>query len=255
MSEIKSLSTLLQNFNFVTVMNVYVYKLSAYGKKICTHTDDEEIKNHEAWQGAIGNELNAKTFVCYLDTLKISNITQSAPKKEFNIGKYNIPLIRWGKTVTMDITDALGNLDTLQYFFGLQEGEGDYLYANHEFAEPLAMLGEAKISNSKGELESVWIFIPCFVPKGELKIVQDADSGVGVFDLNGTLYPASFKYGNEEPHMEFYSIHSQNPFGEEALTIYSGDAPMIYSGLNQAVEAIMSGDHVRIYAGTDVALS
>lgn len=235
-----NLQTALKNFNFATVMNIAVMKLSegSYG-------------------GVVGS--NIENTGCFLNTLTVSSITESGPKKEFKIGLNNFPAIRCGKTVTIEIQDALGKLDTLQNFFNFKTPAPfndtqrlDYIYSSVEFSEPLALLGQVKLINDTMTTEDVWLFIPCFVPNGAIKITQDIESSFGLFDLSGTIYPTKIKYGPEtEPHTEYYSLHAANPM-DGIATINDGDEAIVLSMLDRAVNAIMVGDDVRILDGTEI---
>ena len=53
-----------------------------------------------------------------LDTLKISNITIEGPSKTISGGRYNNPIIRWGKTARLEIQDALGHIDAIDALCG-----------------------------------------------------------------------------------------------------------------------------------------
>ena len=53
-----------------------------------------------------------------LDTLKISNITIEGPSKTISGGRYNNPIIKWGKTARLEIQDALGHIDAIDALCG-----------------------------------------------------------------------------------------------------------------------------------------
>ena len=228
------LTNLLKNFNFATVMNVCVVKLSdmQYGKQLTP----EDFSEH----------------VCFLDTLKIANITETGPKKEFKTGLNNFPAIRYGKAVTLDMHDALGKVETLKNFFGFKETQSGSLYSSDHFAEPIALLGQVKVINTEMVNTDLWIFIPCLVPKGVLTITQDAEGEFGVFDLGGTLYPVNFATFEDGIHQEYYSFHKTDPLD---TTINYTDEVVVYSELTKAIEAIRVGDTVHIFDGTQSASS
>ena len=87
-----NLQTALQNFNFATVMNIAVMKLSGESQ----------------YGNVVGS--NIENTGCFLNTLTVSSITESGPKKEFKIGLNNFPAIRCGKTVTIEIQDAFNSV-------------------------------------------------------------------------------------------------------------------------------------------------
>ena len=188
-------------------MNACIYKLhngAKYGKQQLTPTDFQHLEG------------------CYLDTLKISNIKESNPKKIFKVGAKNFPAIRWGKTVTLEMQDALGRINTLKHFFGVKSTE-KYIYSTNSFAEPLAISGETKIIDLQGNVTTLYIFIPCLVPNSNITITQDAAGEFGVFDLGGELFPVLCKRSNDtEPHLEYYSVGTE-PMITDDVTTDEGD--------------------------------
>ena len=203
----------MEIFGVATVMNICVFKLK----------DGEIYKHNEAlsfdsfWHACEAKkEEGAESKLLFLDTLKISNLSESGPQKTFKAGKINIPIIRHGKQTTLNINDALGRLQTLVHFFGLKPIEGfAACYGTEEFVEPLALEGEMKIVNLKGETETLYLFIPCFLPDGKLTLTQDAEGAFGVFDLSGQLFPMKMKKIDENNNSkEIYSkyIIGKHPF-------------------------------------------
>lgn len=213
-----SLESLLENFGVATVMNICVFKL------------DEDIYNHNRALSSDSfkhlceskEEERAESKLLFLDTLKISNLSESGPQKTFKAGKINIPIIRHGKQTTLNINDALGRLQTLVHFFGLKRMENfAAYYSTEDFVEPLALEGEMKIVNLKGETETLYLFIPCFVPDGKLTLTQDAEGAFGVFDLSGQLFPVRMKK----------AFLSENQNGEHYILL-SSEYDMILDGFN-----------------------
>lgn len=231
--EIKKLQNMLDYFGFVTVMNAHVIKLNSntvYGGKLTVNSFNNNC-------------------ICGLDTLKISNITESGPKKEFKAGVFSIPVARQGKEVKIEIKDALGSVKKLKTFFNLKsptngtDTDEEILYSDNSFAEPIAITGEMKIANTKGQIETIYLFIPFLLPQSQLTITQDAEGEFGVFDLSGQLYPVFLeeeKNGKRTSHMEYYSMRSVPFLQTTAPTdvegseyIYDGDTVFIYSALEE----------------------
>ena len=221
-------------------MNVCVYKLNRYKNY------GDKIKPSQGDFSSLSDYL-------FLDTLKISNIKETGPTKTFKAGAFNIPIIRTGKNISIEIQDALGRLDTLKHFFGLREildsDNNLYsLYRNNASPCPLALEGELKIVNAKNnQTETIFLFIPFFLPDGNLNITADADNNVGVFDLSGSIFPVKIQYGNTI-HTEFYSISSSSMLNTSTLgAIASEDDVIIYTVLNDPDKTyIYSGDNVTI---------
>ena len=246
----------METFGLVTVMNVHVYKLpssSVYNYN--TVLDNASFNNI-----AIGEDK-----YLYLDTLKISNISDSAPKKVFKAGLLNMPIIRHGKTTTLTINDALGRLSTLQHFFGLERSENtSTIYSTESFVGPLTIEGEMKIVNLNGDVETLYLFVPCLLPSGQLTLTQDAEGGVGVMDLSGELYPMLVrKYFEDdgvrksEERRVKYLISDESFFTDAARfsprPIYEEDAVALVSGMPSDIDPTMvyNGDTVSFESGFD----
>lgn len=175
---------LMDGFGVVTVMNACLYKLKAgkqyVGRSACAHA------------GETGGALTPDDFLCsglYLDTLKIANFTQEGPTKTITGGQYVNPLIKYGKTMTCEMQDALGRAATMVEFFGCDYDETEgRLSVTDKFPGAFALEGETFfIDQSTGEKVPVYIFIPQFLPDAILTLTQDAEGDATVFDLNGTV--------------------------------------------------------------------
>lgn len=164
----------------------------------------------------------------YLNTLQLSNLKTTGPTKKWEAGLFNIPLVRYGSSISIDIKDALGDLNSLQTFFGFKNVEDDtysYVYKGNSHSSPLALEGELKIMNAiTKEINTVYLFIPCFVPNGNLEIIADSASNLGVFDLSGTIYPMKVTtlakdaegnvdiYKHNQVSVQYYSISAKSIF-------------------------------------------
>lgn len=178
-----TITELLELFGVVTVMDIHIYKLS--------NEKNETTQKFTYRYGTqpISKEAFQDTGLC-LDTLKISNIKQSAAKKQFPAGLFNVIQIQTGKKVEIEIQDALGRRDTLNYFFGLDNNADKTSYAiGSNFGSLLCLEGKTWIVDMNGNKQMLWITIPCFLPKGALNLNLQADGEAGVFDLGGEAYP------------------------------------------------------------------
>lgn len=176
--------SLMNGFGVVTVMNACIYKLksteSYVGRGACDHV------------GVSGGVLTPDKFECtglYLDTLKIANLTQEGPTKTVTGGQYASPLIKYGKTMTCEMQDALGRAATLVEFFGCEYDKvTGRLSVTDKFPGAFALEGDTFFINQKtGAKEDVHIFIPQFLPDAILTLTQDAEGDAAVFDLNGSV--------------------------------------------------------------------
>jgi hypothetical protein len=199
---------LMNGFGVVTVMNACIYKLrdgkSYVGGGACVHT------------GNSAGALTPDDFYCtglYLDTLKIANFTQEGPTKTITGGQYANPLIKYGKTMTCEMQDALGRAATLTEFFGC-EYEGDRLTITDKFPGAFAIEGESFFIDQKtGDKVPVYIFIPQFLPDAILTLTQDAEGDATVFDLNGTVSVTSIADADGTDKRDaFYEIRKSSFF-------------------------------------------
>lgn len=198
-----SFQDLMKGFGVATVMNACIYKLapgvSYNGKAGCVHRIN-------------GGALTPFDFECthlYIDTLKIANLTQEGPTKTITGGQYANPLLKYGKTMTLEMQNALGSAEVLKTFFGCNYDEDNgVLSVTDKFPSPFAIEGETFFIDQKtGQKKKVWIFIPYFIPDGIFNLTQDAESDAAVFDCNGTVGIAKIK-DSKHPngHDIFYHI-------------------------------------------------
>ena len=181
-----TIKELLQLFGAVTVMDIHVYKIKE-GSKYGTNT--------------LNKNFFVNTGLC-LDTLKITNIKQNAAKKQFPVGLFNIPLIRTGKTFSIDIQDALGRIETLQHFCGGKIDSSEQIFSfSNDFAAPLCLEGTTWVVDLNGNKKQLWITIPCFFPKSVFNLNLQADGEAGVFDLSGDVYPVVWNEGEGLQHI------------------------------------------------------
>ena len=169
-----SFADLMKGFGVVTVMDVKLYKLgsnkSYLGNDSALTPDDFEEKSNYV-----------------LDTLKIANFTQEGPTKTITGGQYSNPLIKYGKTMTCEMQDALGRAETLVEFFGCESTDGR-VSVSDKFPGAFCLEGKTFFIDQKtGEKVTVYILIPQFLPDAILTLTQDAEGDATVFDLNGTV--------------------------------------------------------------------
>jgi hypothetical protein len=210
MANTVSFEQLMNGFGVVTVMNAHIYeKTGSYTAVGCgsdNHGEGSAFKPSD-WKRT--NEI--------LDTLKIANITQEGPTKTITGGQYANPLIKYGKTATMEMQDALGRATTLVRFFGCDypEGEGR-LSITDKFPGPFAIEGCTFFIDQKtGDKKWVYIFIPQFIPDAILTLTQDSEGDATVFDLNGSLGVTSVCDEDGENKRDiFYEIRDTSFFAD-----------------------------------------
>ena len=104
---------MIQHFGVVTVMNADVYETSDFK---LTGNDEDAWENLKA--DAILKQLQDTTPICHLDTLKIANAPQEGPTKTVTGGQYSNPLIKFGKSMRLEMQDALGRADAADALCG-----------------------------------------------------------------------------------------------------------------------------------------
>lgn len=153
-----------------------------------------------------------------LDTLKISKITIEGPSKTISGGRYNNPIIKWGKTARLEIQDALGHIDAIDALCGgiaehTGNSKGNYigLHVGEDFNTPKIIVGDTFFIDQKNQQQvPVVIMFYKFLPDSLFNLTQDAEGDASTFDMNGALLPVSVYLGNKKstlaPHDVFYSI-------------------------------------------------
>lgn len=171
-----TLQKLFENgFGIVTVFNAKLYSLAEGKKYIAT---ENLTKQH----------FNTTETPEVLDTLKIANLTMEGPTKTITGGQYANPIIKYGKTMTLEMQDALGRSTTMTKFFGCEYTSDGDLIVGDKFPPAFALEGETFfIDRTTGNKEKVFIFIPQILPDALLSLTQDAEGDATVFDLNGTV--------------------------------------------------------------------
>lgn len=201
-----SFQDLMKGFGVVTVMNAKIYKLK----------NNLTYRTHNTCSHNSGNGFYPSDFECthlYLDALKISNINQEGSKKSLSGGQNGDILLQYGKTMTLEMTNALGSAQVMKEFFGCEIGkETGTIYVNNKFPSAFAIEGDTFfIDQQTGEKVGVKIFIPQFRPNGIFNLVQDAEGEATVFDCNGVI-AATYIRDNDCPngHEVFYLISDKS---------------------------------------------
>lgn len=174
-----NLQAMLRKFGVVTVMDVDFYKAVRFEE------DDEDNKQGE-WD-AINTFTASKLFS--LRSLKISNINTEGPTKTAIGGQNADKLIKYGKTFTIEMQDALGNYDVLTNIYGAKANTaGTVLSITDRFPGELTIVGTTYvIDQATGAKQPLKIIIPFFLGDGVFNLTQEAEGDVSVFDMNGDI--------------------------------------------------------------------
>ena len=127
--------------------------------------------------------------VIHLDTLKITDINAEGPNKTATGGMNNDTLIKYGKTFTLEMTDAMGRYDVLDALYGanLSDNKG-ILAISDRFAGEMTIVGKTfVIDQATGIKQPVRIIIPVFLCDSIFNLTQDAEGDISTFSLNGSI--------------------------------------------------------------------
>jgi hypothetical protein len=205
---------MIQRFGVVTVMNARVYEpLTAEGFE---GKDAVEILA-EYRQGS-----DWKAPICRLDTLKIANATQEGPSKTVSGGQYSNPLIKFGKSMRLEMQDALGSAAAMDALCGTvseasaASGQVSYasvygIHVTEDFNGPKTIIGDTFFIDQKtGQQVKALIVFYQFLPDSIFNLTQDAEGDATVFDMNGDLLTTNITVhdinGGDLVHGVFYSI-------------------------------------------------
>lgn len=178
------LRAMLRKFGVVTVMDVEAYKTVRHK----TASDESADVKYEVGEWDALNTFKVEP-VFTLNSLKIANINQEGPTKSITGGQNADTLLKYGKTFTIEMQDALGRYDVLENIYGAK------FSANHQivtftdrFPGELTLVGTTfVIDQATGAKQPIKIVIPIFLGDGIFNLTQDAEGDASVFDINGNI--------------------------------------------------------------------
>lgn len=187
---------MLRRFGVVTVMDVEAYSAELFTADKAAGTSNAAYKAGE-WDSistfntvaASGGAATAKTPLFRLDTLKIANINQEGPTKTITGGQNADTLLKYGKTLTMEMQEALGKYDVLEAIYGVNYSPNHQIATvTDRFPRELTLVGTTFVVDQKtGAKQPIKIVIPRFLGDGIFNLTQDAEGDATVFDLNGNI--------------------------------------------------------------------
>jgi len=165
----------LQNsdFSFVTVMNVKAWKQNTFNEFAPDSypTSDPDLT---------------------MDSLSISNITQEGPTKEARGGQEARPIIRYKKTLRLEMEDVVMRADTLTTFMNgkyNEDGADEILSITEEFSTYLYLVGETYvIDRSTGNREFVTVKFYNFLPDSIFDLTMESEGDIGMINIGGELF-------------------------------------------------------------------
>ena len=172
------------------------------------------------------------------------------PTKTITGGQFANPLIKYGKTMTMEMQDALGRFTVMEEFFGCEK-TGNRLSVKDKFPGAFAIEGDTFfIDQESGEKVDVHIFIPQFLPDGIFNLTQDAEGDATVFDLNGSVSVTKIDDGTGAREV-FYEIRETSFFDKDDLASQKADAINAYKQSCAAVGATPDAEKIAAIQAAD----
>ena len=171
---------MLRKFGVVTVMDVEAYVAVRH----TTKTEGYEVGEWDA-----KTTLGVETPLFRLDTLKIANINQEGPTKTITGGQNADTLLKYGKSLTIEMQEALGRYDVLEHVYGVNYSTNHQIAAiTDRFPRELTLVGKTfVVDQATGAKQPIYIVIPFFSGDGIFNLTQDAEGDASVFDLNGNI--------------------------------------------------------------------
>jgi len=125
-----------------------------------------------------------------IECLTISNVTQEGPRKEIRGGKAAKPCVRYGKTMRLEMEDAILRTDMLEAFFGATVVDGVSVAFTDTFATAIYLTGTAYVvDKADGSKQEVTLTFNNFLPDSVMDITMESEGDIGIVSLAGELFP------------------------------------------------------------------
>lgn len=163
---------------FVTVMDAKVYKPDAATVEGWSEESPSEIVA----------ALLATTAEATIDHLKFANLTMSGPDITITGGRYANTLVKFGKSLRLEMQSALCSSEALEALGGVTFNEADEsLTITDEFSGPVTIVGDTiVVDQASGEQIPVKIIVYRFLPDSIVSLTQD-EATAATFDMNGDV--------------------------------------------------------------------
>ena len=173
--------TLLQSalgFGIKEVCDVAFYPVDTI-----TVTTTGAIQKNDKYDG---EETAEPLFI--LDTLKVSNIENTAEQSDAKGGKGNAPLLTWdyGREITISLQDAVLSEKTLSLMFenNAKSADKEIVISANKYPGVYSVVGKTFARNMKGEDEVFVWFVPRAKVNSEVTLTMEAEGDPTVFDMN-----------------------------------------------------------------------
>jgi hypothetical protein len=199
----------LKDFAFATVMDVEIYPEGTQFLPSTVTGDTKVYAVGPDFSGSavdpVGDASDIVATIAKLDSLTMSNITQEGPEKETRGGTASEPIIRFRKTVRLEMEDVVITPAAMRALFGatLYDVNGARI-ANEDigttpiggfgitdtFAKMLTLRGKTfVIDRETGDRRWIDITFKRFLPDSVLDMMMEAEGDLGVVNVAGELFP------------------------------------------------------------------
>ena len=141
-------------------------------------------------QGTVKIDENGKvtegTPLFVLDTLKVSNIENTAEQTEAKGGKGNAPLIIWdyGREINITLQDAVMTMETLSMMFEGEASDGNEIVISaNTFPGTYTVIGKTFARDMNGNDSLFTWYVPKAKVNSEVTLTMEAEGDPTVFDM------------------------------------------------------------------------
>ena len=134
---------------------------------------------------------SGKVPLFILDTLKVSNIENTAEQADAKGGKGNAPLITWdyGREVTITLQDAVLSMETLSMMFENPDDTTDVaneiVISANTFPGNYTVVGKTYARDVKTGKDDLFVwYVPKAKVNSEVTLTMEAEGDPTVFDMN-----------------------------------------------------------------------
>ena len=181
----------------------------------------EDVTGIDTTTGKVQLKTESTGPLFILDTLKVSNIENTAEQSDAKGGKGNAPLISWdyGREVNITLQDAVLSMETLSMMFEdpSNAGDGEIVISANTFPGTYSVVGKTyarDISTGRDDL-FVW-YVPKAKVNSEVTLTMEAEGDPTVFDMNLKVLRDS-----EGTMVKMYRIDTK--VGDSAETLLTND--------------------------------
>lgn len=242
------LRSMLRQFGVVTVMDVEAYAAKRY--IVDDATKGIEAGEWDAKSTFVDESGVKRTPLFSLKTLKIANINTEGPTKTATGGQNADVLLKYGKTFTIEMQDALGKYEVLKHIYGANDNGSDAKGADivaitDGFPGELTLVGKTFVVDKKtGAKQPIYIVIPFYLGDGIFNLTQDAEGDISVFDMNGNI----LRFSNGSANADQIANDESSVYGK--LYDKGADNQFYFFASQIAIDMLYGGaEYTEVWAG------